>query len=70
MKKPKMKRVVAITFEDEGRGLIHFHANETIAECAREFGRVNSYGSSGWGLYVDPRYEFSEVFAWLGSFNL
>ena len=71
MKKPKMKRNVAITNQFEEQGIIYFYASDTIAECAKEFGKARSYTGKAecWILDVDARYDFYDVLAWLESFN-
>jgi hypothetical protein len=71
MEKPKMKRVVAISYKanDEISCWISFYANATIGDLAAEFGTVQGTGRGKWMLHVDRRYDFDEVVAWLESFN-
>ena len=71
MKKPKKKRNVAISTQIPTQSYLSFYANETIAECAKEFGQVRSFDrhTDRWSLEVDERYDFDDVVAWLESFN-
>ena len=71
MKKPKMKRNVAISTHIPSQHYLAFYANSTVAECAKEFGSVQPFSTKDkWSLEVDERYDFADVVAWLESFTL
>ena len=71
MEKPKMKRTVAISTSCPPQYYLSFYATDTIAECAKEFGRVRPFDNikGKWVMNVDARFDFADVLAWLESFN-
>ena len=69
MREPKMKRVVTVGDKSENGYFVYFWANETVANCAKEFGFLAHVQGSCYRLSVDRRYDFNEVIEWLESFN-
>lgn len=80
MKKPRMKcgkpkikglGAFAVMTTCPTQYYLSFYANDTVAECAKEFGCVRPFDNQAgkWAMDVDGRYDFVEVVAWLESFN-
>jgi len=74
--RPVMQTDFAVGGHYEGTGRISFYATEDIADAFEEFGWIHSEayltsdGNCGrHSLYVDARYDFQEVLAYLQSWN-
>lgn len=65
---PRYKTEFAISSYYEGTGSINFDATEDIAAAAEAFGWLYE-GDGGYTLYVDSRYDFQEVLAYLESWG-
>lgn len=73
MKKPAMKRKLAITSSMPSMKAISFYADKDISDLLEEFGKVFSRAEEGFPdsrtLYVDPRFEFKEVMEYMKALN-
>lgn len=66
MKKPSMKREIAVDYWLPEARVIYFYATNGAAASFHEFGRVRAEdGPSQWALTVDPRFDFHEILQYM-----
>lgn len=67
MERPTPKKRLAIVYQDEQVGLIAFHADPNIVaeHCPEDFGEL--FYDGRYSLYIDKRFDFSEVVKFLES---
>lgn len=73
MKKPVMKRKLAITNLVPSMRIVSFYADKDTADSLKEFGKVFSNTEEdlrdSHELYVDPRFDFEDVVEYMESMN-
>jgi len=68
MKKPRMKREVAIVEISQIINCIVLYASREAAQEFAEFGKMVSDDNEKWFLYVDLRFDFHEVLQYIKNY--
>jgi len=70
MDKPKPKREVAIRGYSKLAGVIFFDSSQDAADEFQEFGYIiRSYSEYSYTLYIDARFDFGEVLAYVENYG-
>ena len=70
MKKPQIKREVAIKVSMQELGMICFYASPDAAQEFAEFGELELVRGSGYYcLRIDARFDFAEVEAYIKAYG-
>lgn len=71
MEKPVMKKKVGVSGFYPERGVISFYADKSMLPLVEGFGSVSAMeGFPHWyAFFVDARFDFSEVLAYIESLN-
>ena len=66
---PQLRADLRITLTDEDFDIIYFCADPELVERFSKYGNLVPSLTVGYNLYVDPRYDFQEVLAYMASFQ-
>jgi len=70
MNKPTPKREVAIDGHIKSLGMIYFYSSRDAAEDFREFGHMStSEEGNKYTLFIDKRFDFDEVLAYIENYS-
>jgi len=69
MKKPTLKAEVAIDMIFPAGRFIILYATTDAASEFSEFGDIHAEGKGRYHLFVDARYDFDEVIAFIRNYN-
>ena len=69
MKKPEMKRRIGLTIPSFQKSFIVFNADEETAGELAEFGQVSENGAGSYTLWVDARFDYEDVLAFINDIN-